>query len=203
MKLYGDLLSPFVRMSMVTALEAGLESRVQLQSAALKPHEVNEALAKLSPLGKIPILETDHGRPLYDSRVIMEYFCHVAGNKALLADDGAKHFRVLTLLALAQGLGDAAVALRYETAARPPTAHWPEYAERLRARIRAALDELEGQWAETLAEVNLGSIATAVALGYLDVRHDALAWRNGRGHLATWYEAFSNRPSMLKTQPKV
>src|SRR5881394_562885 len=107
MKLYGDLLSPFVRMSFMTALECGLGTRVQLVSTLVKPQEANPILTRLSPLGKVPALETDHGHALYDSRVIMEYFCHVAGNKALLADDGAKHFKVLTLLALAQGMGDA------------------------------------------------------------------------------------------------
>jgi glutathione S-transferase len=201
MKLYGDLLSPFVRMSMVTAKECGLGTRVQLLSATLKPHEVNTVLEKLSPIGKVPILETDHGRPLYDSRVIMEYFCHVSGNKSLLPDEGNKHFRVLTLLALAQGMADAAVSLRYETAARPQTAHWPEYAERLRARIRACMDEMETNWLEGLAENNLGSIAAACALSYLDIRHDALKWRNGRMGLAAWLESFSARQSMTDTKP--
>ncbi len=57
--------------------------------------------------------------PCKDSRVIMEYLCHVAGNSVLIPDDGVKRFRILTLQALGLGLGDAAGRLRYETAARP------------------------------------------------------------------------------------
>ncbi len=203
MKLHGDLLSPFVRMCMATAIEAGIEPRVQLLSASLKPHEVNAALAALSPIGKIPILETDHGHAIYDSRVIMEYLCHVSGNKILLPDEGNQHFHVLTMLALAQGLGDAAVASRYETFARPEAQRWPEFAERLKLRVNACLDELENKWQDHFKDVTLATIATAVVLSYIDVRHAALNWRNNRSSLAAFHEKFLKRESMIKTTPKV
>jgi glutathione S-transferase len=199
MKLHGDLKSPFVRMSMVTALEAGLGARVQLVQASAKPQEVNATLEKLSPIGKIPILETDHGHPLYDSRVIMEYFCHAGGHKSLLPDDGVKRFRILTLVALAQGLGDAAVVLRYEQAARPEDKQWPELQARTIARINACMDALEGEWHASLLDVTLGSIAAAVVLGYVDYRHAALNWRNNRAALTQFYERFSERNSMINT----
>jgi glutathione S-transferase len=160
---------------------------------------VNATLEKLSPIGKIPILETDHGHPLYDSRVIMEYFCHVGGNKILLPDEGVKRFRLLTLLALAQGMGDASVALRYELAARPKEAQWPEWIARAQARINACLDDLEGTWRDTLQDVTLGSIATAVVLSYIDFRHANLNWRKDRMNLTQFHEKFSKRDSMVNT----
>ena len=203
MKLYGDLLSPFVRMSMVTAIEAGLASRVQLINTAVKPHEVNAALEKLSPIGKIPILETEHGHALYDSRVIMEYFTHTGGNSNLLPHEGVKRFRILTLVALAQGMADASVSLRYEQAVRPETARWPDFAARVKERINACLNELENNWREDLQQVSLGSIATAVALGYLDIRHDALGWRKDRANLQQLNEGFVKRDSMINTAPKI
>ena len=203
MRLYGTLASPFARMSMVTAIEAGLASRVQLIDSTLKPHEVNPTLEKLSPIGKIPILETDHGHTLYDSRVVMEYFTHVGGNSTLLPHEGVKRFRILTLLALSQGLADAAVSLRYESFFRPESARWPEYAERMKARIKACLDELENSWREDLQHITLGSIAVAVALGYLDFRHEALNWRKDRANLSQFNEAFLTRDSMINTAIKV
>ena len=103
MKIYGDMISPFVRMTLVTAHETGLSGRVEHVTEGVRPTEVNSKLAALSAIGKIPILETDHGHAVYDSRVIIEYLCHVAGNSALIPDDGVKRFRVLTLQALAQG----------------------------------------------------------------------------------------------------
>lgn len=199
MKLHGDLISPFVRMSMVTALEAGLGTRVQLVHASAKPQDVNAALQKLSPIGKIPILETDHGHPLYDSRVIMEYFCHVAGNKTLLPDEGVKRFKILTLQALSIGLGDASVALRYEQAARPKGLQWENWMTRATARINASLDALDTEWNATLQDVTLGSIATATVLSYIDYRHANLDWRKNRMNLMNFYNNFMQRDSMVHT----
>lgn len=199
MKLYGSIGSPFVRMSMVTAIEAGLSQRVQLAAASVVPTAVNADLQKLSPIAKVPVLETDHGHPLYDSRVIMEYLLHVGGNKQLLPDDGVKRFRILTLLALAQGLSDSCVALRYELAIRPPEFKWPDFITRTTTRINACCDELEGTWRDSLQEVNLGSIAVAVSLSFLDYRHGALSWRTNRPNLTQFHEKFSKRDSMVNT----
>jgi glutathione S-transferase len=189
-------------MSMVTAMECGLAARVQFVAAAVKPDEVNKDLAKLSPIAKVPVLETDHGHALYDSRVIMEYFAHVAGNKHLLPDDGVKRFRILTLLALSQGLADASVALRYETATRPETARWPAFIERTKARLADSLDELEKNWHADLADVTLGSIATAAALGYIDIRDIVPGWRKNHMNLSQFADRFAKRESMMNTAPK-
>ena len=197
MKLHGANNSPYVRMCMVTALEVGLGLRVQLVAGDLTFVKADPKLEKLSALGKIPILETDHGHPLHDSRVIMEYLCHIAGNKALLPDDGVKRFRILTLLALAQGLSDAAVGLRVETNVRPKGLQWSELEARLKSRIVACLDELETQWQKDLGEVNLGSIATACSLGYIDYRHGWLDWRKSHTNLAHFAEGFNARDSMI------
>jgi glutathione S-transferase len=199
MKLYGDLLSPFVRMSMVTAHEVGLGSRVEHIVENTNPAKVNERLAALSPIGKIPILETDHGHGVYDSRVIMEYLCHVAGNSELIPHDGVKRFRVLTLQALGQGMADAAVAYRYEIAARPKGLQWEDWMGRALARIHAAQDDVENNWMDSLSEITVGSIAVGVTLAYIDFRMPDFGWRNGRPKLAAWHEGFCKRDSMIKT----
>lgn len=202
MKIYGDLISPFVRMTIVTAHEVGLGARVEHIVENTNPAQVNPRLARLSPVGKIPILETDHGHGLYDSRVIIEYLCHVAGNSTLIPDDGVKRFRVLTLQALGQGMADAAVAYRYETAARPKGLQWEEWMVRTVTRINAGMDDLEANWMESLAEVNAGAIAAAVTLSYIDFRMGDFGWRNGRPKLAAWHEGFTQRDSMVKTALK-
>ena len=55
-------------------------------------------------------------------------------------------------------------------------------------RINAAFDDLENNWEACLAEVNAGSIAAAVTLGYIDFRLGELNWRNGRPKLAAFHE---------------
>lgn len=199
MKIYGDLISPFVRMTIVTAHEVGLGDKVEHVPVTTNPVQVNDRLAALSPIGKIPILETDHGHGLYDSRVIIEYLCHVAGNSRLIPDDGVKRFRVLTLQALGQGMADSAVAYRYETAARPKGLQWEDWMTRTVTRLNAALDDLEANWMDALSEVNAGAVAVAVTLAYIDFRLPDFGWRNGRPKLASWHEGFAARESMAKT----
>jgi glutathione S-transferase len=199
MKIYGSPISPFVRMTLVTAHECGLDGKVEHVNESADPTKVNAHLAAMNPIGKIPVLETNHHHPIYDSRVIMEYLAHVAGNKSLFPDDGVKRFRVLTLLALAQGLGDSAVAYRYETASRPAGLQWKEWMARTQLRLSAIFDDLEKTWGDDLAQVTAGTIATACVLGYIDYRMPDVDWRGDRPKLKTFYKTFSTRSSMVKT----
>jgi glutathione S-transferase len=198
-KIYGDTISPFVRMCLVTAHECGLSGKLEHVREAVKPTQANPKLTSLSALGKIPILETDHHHPLYDSRVIIEYLAHVAGNKTLIPDDGVKRFRILTLQALSQGLADVCVAYRYETAARPQGLQWTDWMARTEQRINAAMDDMDRNWQAELADVTAGTIAMAVALAYIDFRLPAFKWRDTRPNLSAFHEKFSARESMLKT----
>jgi glutathione S-transferase len=200
MKIYGDVLSPFVRMSLVVAHEAGLGDRLEHVKESVKPTEVNQRLAALSPIGKVPVLETDHHHAIYDSRVIMEYLAHVAGNRTLIPDEGVKRFRILTMLALGQGLADTAVAYRYETAARPQGLQWHDWMARTRQRIDAIVSDLNGKWAAEFGLVHAGTVATAVALSYIDFRLPDLQWRSGNQALADFHKAFSERASMQATR---
>jgi len=199
MKIYGTTISPFVRSTLVAAHELGLADRITQLSEQASPTETNPRLTALSSLGKVPVLETDHAHAIHDSRVIIEYLCHVAGNSEIIPDDGVKRFKVLTLQALGQGLGDAAVSYRYETASRPQGLQWKEWMERSKQRFNAVFDDLEANWQATLDTVNAGSITVAAVLAYIDFRMPELNWRNRRPKLAAFHERFSKRDSMVKT----
>ncbi len=199
MKIYGTLTSPFVRTTLVTAHELGLGNRVILVSEQVSPTEANPKLTALSPIGKVPVLETDHAHAIHDSRVIVEYLCHVAGNSDIIPDDGVKRFQVLTLQALGQGLGEAAVSYRYETATRPKGLQWTEWLERTKLRINAVFDDLDANWQNYLGNINAGSITVAVVLSYIDFRMPEFGWRNRRPKLTAFHESFSKRDSMVKT----
>ena len=201
MKLYGGNLSPFARMVNVVAHEVGYGDRVEGLAAPVSPIAENPDLSAKSPLGKIPILVTEHGHAIFDSRVIIEYLCHVSGNKTLIPDDGVKRFRVLTLQAIGQGVADAGVGYRYETATRPQSLQWPEYKARLELRMMRSCDELEASWMKDLGEVTAGSIAVACALAYLNFRIPDFDWRTGHSKLASFVTEFGKRASMQKTPP--
>lgn len=202
MKLLGNVVSPFYRMCLVTAHEVGLAGKIQLVEMNANPTTVNADLTVQSPIGKIPVLVTDHNHPVYDSRVIIEYLCHVSGNKTLIPDDGVKRFRVLTLTALGQAIAEAGVSQRYETAVRPQGLQWREWMERQVLRVMTECDDLEKTWDRELAEITAGSIAVACALSYLDFRFPDWQWRKNRPKLQAFHEAFSARPSMQATALK-
>ena len=110
--------SPFARKVRVLAAETGLLARLELLDTTVLPVTLNERVNALNPLGKIPVLLLDNGESLYDSRVICEYLDSLHDGRRLLPTD-ASRWPVLRLAALADGLMDAAVLARYETAARP------------------------------------------------------------------------------------
>jgi len=202
MKLHFNPASPFVRMVTVTARELGIIDQIEeVPTGEFLPIKVNAQVQADNPLGRIPALVTDHGHSIYDSRVICEYLCHHAGDKDLLPDEPVKRFRLLTLQSLAVGLMDSGVALRYETGLRPAEKQWPDWIERQKERLATALDDLEANWKTELSSVNCGSIAVGCLLGYLDFRYGDMGWRDNRPNLATFYEGFAKRPSMMQTMP--
>lgn len=203
MKLHYAAASPFVRMVLVTAHEAGLGESLELvPTGTFLPIEAHEAVVRDNPLGKIPALILDDGAALYDSRVICEYLVTLAGATSLLPPEGPARWRVLTLQALAQGLADTGVNLRYETALRPAELQWNKWTEANSARMARVFDAFAGPSLPLLDTVTVGSIAAAVALAYMDFRFPDSGWRTGREALADWHAEFSKRPSMRATLPE-
>ncbi|MBC3364957.1 glutathione S-transferase [Pseudomonas sp. SWRI154] len=204
MTLFHNPASPFVRKVLVLLRETGQQDRVALQLSQLTPVKPDRALIGDNPLSKIPALRLANGSVIHDSRVILDYLDHQHVGNPLIPRDGAARWRRLTLASLADGIMDAAVMIRYETALRPPEKHWDEWLDAQRDKIRRALATLEAEAiAELASHFDVASISVACALGYLDLRHPDLEWRKANPQLAQWFAEVSLRPSMIETVPKV
>ena len=204
MTLFHNPASPYVRKVMVLLHETGQLNRVALQASQLSPVAPDAALNQDNPLGKIPALRLDNGQVLYDSRVILDYLDQQHVGNPLIPRDGSARWRRLTLAALADGIMDASVLVRYELALRAPEKHWDEWLDGQREKIRRGLALLEADAiAELTSHFDVAAISVACALGYLDLRHPDLEWRTTNPKLADWYFEVSQRPSMLATMPKV
>ncbi|MET4128997.1 glutathione S-transferase [Roseovarius sp. MBR-6] len=199
MQLISSPASPFVRKVRVLLHETGLATQVEeLPVATTALATAPEAMAA-NPLGKIPALLRADGPAIYDSRVICRYLDAKAG-AALYPE--ARLWEVLTLEATADGIMESGVLMVYETRLRPEGARSEPWVEAQWAKIARALDALEERWMSHLAgPLDMGQIAVACALGYLDFRHDARGWRDGHPALAAWYEGFAARDSMAQTAP--
>lgn len=200
MKLYTAGASPFGRKVKVAAHELGLIDRLEIANETVSPVAPSEAVARANPLGKIPCLVLDDGTALYDSRVICEHLDLLGGGR-LFPPEGRARLRALTLQALADGLMDAGVSARYETFFRPEPLRWAGWVAAQKLKITRALDRLEADAAALGGLDDIGAIAVACALGYLDFRFPDDAWRDRRAALASWYEGVAERPSMQATRP--
>jgi len=200
MKLFYATTSPFVRKCLVSAHELGLSERLELVPAT--PHPVNRdrALVARNPLGKIPTLIMQDGTVLYDSRVICEYL-NALGNGHLVPKQGPARWTVLVDQALADGVMDAAILTRYETAARPEHLRWNDWIAGQLDKVTCGLAELERRAGGLVDRIDAGTIAVGCALGYLDFRFSSLAWREKCPETAVWFEQFDKRHSMMATRP--
>ena len=90
MKLYGAIMSPFVRKTRVVLALKGLDYEWEMVDPNNKP----EGYEKISPLGRIPALEVD-GRNLADSAVICAYLERTHPEPALYPTDPYEYARTL------------------------------------------------------------------------------------------------------------
>jgi glutathione S-transferase len=193
MQLLYSAMSPFARKVRVVAFELGLAERLELVPAT--PY-TDESLRAINPLSKIPILVPDAGEPIFDSPVICEFLEHLAG-ASLTPASGPERWAALTRQALADGMGDAALAIVRERLRDGDQRQ--DLFDRQAAALNAALDKLEAEGLPA-DRFQIGEIAVAAQLAYLDGRA-VLAWREGRPNLAAWYEIASRRTSMVATAP--
>jgi glutathione S-transferase len=199
MQLFTNPNSPFARKVRVSALELGLADRLENLEVTSSPVDPHSGLRERNPLGKIPALVTDAGETLYDSPVICEYLDVLAGGGRLFPPHGPARWRALRRQALADGIADAAVLVRYETAARPVPLQWREWLDGQWLKIHTALDALERDTLD--GPFDIGAISIACAIGYLDLRFPQEPWRQSRPRLARWLDALAERASLAATRP--
>lgn len=199
MKLYWGSASPFVRKVMVVAHELGLQDSIQRLDSAAHPVERDRRIQAFNPLAKVPAAMTDDGTVLYDSRVICEYLDAVAGG-GLFPVPGPARWTALRRQALADGLLDAALLIRYERLARPEDRQWPDWILRQGEKVTDALDAMHADLPDAGC-YDIGAISNGCALGWLDFRFPDIDWRAGRPRLAAWQAAFDARPAMVATRP--
>jgi len=200
-KLYFSPASPYVRKVLASAFELHLEHRLERVPCSVHVIRRDAAVVGHNPLGQVPTLIAEDGTVLYDSRVICEYLDMLAGGDRLFPMAVDRRYRALTEQAAADGLLDAAVLARQELTLRPADKQWEPWREAQIAKIVSALDRMH-QWSGTFGNrVDIGTVTTACALGYLEFRYADFDWRSGRATLAEWFESFARRPSIAGTVP--
>ena len=178
--------SPFGRKVKMAAKILGLMERITVEDTDTT--SAADSIRRQNPLGKIPALILEDGQALYDSRVIVEYFDYLAGGDALIPTAPAARFTALTEQALADGVMDAAILQVYEIRWRDEAIRSGKWVDHQTGKISRSLTALEAHPPQ--GRVTIGHVATACALGYLDLRFEG-KWRAGHPGLVAWLDAFA------------
>lgn len=196
MKLYYSPTSPYVRKVVACAMIRGLDGRIEKHAS--NPHASPADLVADNPLSKVPCLVTDDGMSLFGSQLICEYLDSLGEELPLFPAKGASRWRALKFQSLGDGILDAAVPCRGEQG-KPAEAARDAQIARYKEAMKRTVDTLEADPPHKI--VDIGSIAVACALGYLDFRFGSDPWREGHPKLAAWYEAFARNKGIAETAP--
>ena len=196
MQLFYSAGSPYVRKVMVCALLRGLDDRIE--RITTNPHVSPPELLAQNPLSKVPCLITVEGMPIYDSRVICEYLDSLGTAHPLFPDAGPERTGALVMQALGDGIMDAAVSRRMQQPF-PQDEGRQKLGGRARAAIARSLEVLEAAPPRGLRDI--GAVAVACALGYLDFRFADEPWREEHPKLAAWFAEVSQHAPLAETVP--
>ncbi|MFN3661541.1 glutathione S-transferase [Yoonia sp.] len=198
MKLLMSAASPFVRKVRVTLRELDLLDQVQEVAVTTTPLASDPTVVAANPTGKIPALVRASGPAIYDSRVITRFLNDHVGGKLY---PQARIWDVLTLEATADAIMDATVAMTYEARFRSEAMQSSDWVEAQWGKASRCIAAIDSRWMSHLnGPLDMGQIAVACALCYVDLRHDSRGWRNGNDTLAEWHSRFMTRDSMKDTE---
>lgn len=198
MQLLSSPTSPFARKVRISLIELGLGDRVSVTDA--NPMGEDGVVAAANPLGKIPALLRPGERAIFDSTVICEYLDAIAGGGRLFPTPLSLRVDALVRHALAQGVMEAAFSLVMETR-REEAARSAYWMSRWAEAIRRGLLEMSKREGLDPSPLDIGWIAQAAAVGYVEFRLPHLANPEGSGALSDWWLAAQARPSVAATRP--
>jgi len=202
MKLTFSPSSPFARKVRIAAIELGLIDRIALVPASVAPAKPNEEYARtINPLRKLPALILDDGSAIVDSLTIVDYLDDLAGGNKLIPASGPARWQRRTEHSIIQGMLDAMLLCRYETALRPENLRWQIWYDDQWDRAWHGLQMFE-QRSETFTRpLDVTQIGLICTLGYADFRFPDCGWREHFPRLKAFHDEMSTRPSVRDTVP--
>ncbi len=199
MKLIGSPTSPFVRKVRVLLYEKGFPD---VDIEMYLPLEDPAELIEINPLCRVPAMVLSNGVIFYESKLIVEYIESTMQGPKFVPESGAARWFALQAQAHADNLIDIGIRAFLERQ-RPADKQIKHNIMRdemtvvrgiaAAAKIVNALDD----------QVNIGHIAIACALGFIDFRLPHIKWREQTPELSAWYQEMRLRPSMQATVPKL
>ena len=202
MKLLASLASPYTRKVRVVLAEKKIDCDMELVDVQPVENPVNAH----NPLGKIPALILDDGTALYDSRVIVEFLDGKSPISRLIPEDLRDRVAVRRWEALADGVLDAGLLVRYESL-RDAKERSQAWSDKQLACIKRGLAQMsedlgERQWCHG-ERYSLADIALGCCIGWLGFRKPGgLDWHAEYPALAKHHEKLMGRTAFADTVPQ-
>jgi glutathione S-transferase len=201
MKLLAALISPYTRKVRIVLAEKKIDCDMEIVDVQPAENPVNAH----NPLGKIPTLVLDDGTTLYDSRVIVEFLDSVSPISRLIPDGTRDRVAVRRWEALADGVLDAGILVRYESI-RDKKEQSKAWVDKQLARMHRGMAQLEADLADRTwcqgDRYSLADIAVGCCMGWLDFRKPGGAdWKAKYANVSKHYEKLMERPAFAETVP--
>jgi glutathione S-transferase len=202
MKLLAGLASPYTRKVRVVLAEKKIDCELELVDVQPVDNPANAH----NPLGKIPTLLLDDGTPLFDSRVIVEFLDARSPINRLIPDETRERVAVRRWEALADGVLDAGLLIRYEGLRdkKERSSAWiAKQLARMHRGMALVEKDLEGRgWCHG-DRYSLADIAVGCCLGWLAFRKPGdVDWEKDYPTAARHYRKLMERPSFGETAPQ-
>lgn len=202
MVLIGRYLSPFVRRVAVTLhlYEMPYEHRPLMAFGEDKDH-----IREHNPVGRVPALRLDDGEVLVDSAVILDYLDQRVGpDRALTPPSGPERWRLLSLLAIAAGATEKAVATVYEVRMRPEEKRHAPWVELCSTQAKDGFEHVDrqfvGPWlrGETMTQLDVSALCCWL---FVQTANPGLAERIRCPNLDALAERALEIPAFTRTAP--
>ena len=203
MKLLASLASPYTRKVRIVLAEKKIECEMELVDV----NPVENAVNAHNPLGKVPTLVLDDGTALYDSRVIVEFLDNVSPIARLIPEEKRDRVAVRRWEALADGVLDAGLLVRYESL-RDKKERSKAWSDKQLARMRRGMEQMakdfgERSWCHS-DRYSLADIAVGCCLGWLGFRKPGdVDWHSDYASLGQHYKKLMERPAFADTVPQL
>jgi glutathione S-transferase len=200
MKLIGSRSSPYVRKVRVVMAEKKLDYEFVLEDVWAADTRISQS----NPIGKVPCLVMEDGGAMFDSRVIVEYLDTLTPVGKLIPPNGRERAEVKCWEALADGVLDAAIAIRLERQ-RPEAQQSHDWIKRQMDKVHGGLKAMSIGLKDTPFcsgnHYTLGDVAVGCTVSWLSFRFPEIDWRGDYPNLAKLSDKLSDRPSFRDTMP--
>ena len=201
LKLISATPSPFARKFRV----ALMENDVPFDILTVNPWNANERVHPHNPLGKIPVLLTDPGKPIYESSYILDWLQVHFPEPALLPNDKEKVLEAKYFQVVSDGICEAFVLL---------------FTERLRSNNKRShlwenkqFEKIDRRMSafEAMTPISsfcvggiftLADIAVVSTVEYLALRFEEYEFNEKCPRLLQFVDEHKNRPSFKNTRPQ-